>query len=126
MQKSRAVSTAFSGTTASGSLRRQDFRTSNTLDDRRDALAEADAHRGQTDLRILLLHHVQQRGGDTRTGTTQRMAERNRAAIVVDLGFSLIEQIQTLEHGQALSREGFVQLHGLDVVDAQTLAKIIS
>src|ERR1700722_19794754 len=51
----------------------------------RDAHAAADAERGETLLGVALLHLVQQRHQDAGAGSADRMAERNRAAIDVDL-----------------------------------------
>src|ERR1700744_6521287 len=51
-----------------------------------DAHAAADAERGEALLGIALLHFVQQRDQHARAGCTDRMTDRDRAAIDVDLG----------------------------------------
>ncbi len=55
------------------------------LHDHRDALAAADARRGQPVLRFAAPQFVQQRNHQPRAGRSQRMAQRNRAAVHVDL-----------------------------------------
>src|ERR1700733_13547110 len=56
------------------------------LDAHGDAHAAADAERGKALLGVALLHLVQQRHQHARPGGTDRMADRDRAAIDVDLG----------------------------------------
>src|SRR5690348_14616567 len=46
------------------------------LPDGRDALAHADAHRGQAVLRVAVLQLAHQRADEACTAATQRMAER--------------------------------------------------
>src|SRR5438445_9425995 len=51
----------------------------------RDAHAAADAERGEALLGIAPLHLMQKRHQHARTGSPDRMAERNRSAIDIDL-----------------------------------------
>src|SRR3990167_7945569 len=90
------------------------------FEDGADALAETDAHGRHTEGAAILLHHVQQGTGDTRTGTTERVTQGDRAAVQVDLLFNLVEHFQVLQHRQGLGSEGFVKLEEVDVVDGQT------
>src|ERR1700761_1779687 len=80
-----------------------------------DAHAAADAQRGEALLRIALLHFVQQRHQYARTGGADRMADRDRAAIDVDLGRIPAE---VLVDRAGLRREGFVGLDQVEIADA--------
>ncbi len=62
-----------------------EFRDSGAaLEDRRHALALADADRRQAELRALVEHPVEQRRGEPCPGGAQRVADRDRAAAGVD------------------------------------------
>ncbi len=59
-----------------------------------NALPHADTHRGQTQGTFLLLQHVQQGGGDTRPGATQRVTQSDSAAVEVHALFHAVGQAQ--------------------------------
>src|SRR5919198_4085098 len=63
----------------------------NALDDGRDRLAEADAHRGQPVAAVAPLELVQQRRGDARPCRAERMAERDAPAVRVHVLGALLE-----------------------------------
>ena len=86
------------------------------LEDGRHALALADAHRRQAQLRALVAHPVQQRGRDPGAAGAQGVADRDRAAARVDLVFV---DAQQLEHGQDLDGERLVELDAIDLVEGQ-------
>src|SRR6266550_2118308 len=54
------------------------------LDAERDGVAAAEAERGKTLFRTTILHRVQKRRQDTRSARSDRMSERDRAAVDVD------------------------------------------
>src|SRR5579859_5597264 len=85
--------------------------------DSRGALATAHAHRHHAILRIPALHLAQNGGRELRARAAQRMAERNRPAIDVDL-FEI--QSRAPDHRQRLHREGLVQLDQVDIVELQS------
>src|SRR6267154_486133 len=80
----------------------------------RDAHAAADAERGEALLGIAPLHLVQQRHQHARTGSADRMAERDRAAVDVDLGGIPAE---VLVDGASLCGKGLVGLDEIEVLD---------
>src|SRR5690606_41752739 len=84
-----------------------------------DTLAQTDTHRGHAKGTAVLLHDVQQCAGDTCTRAAERMAQRNGAAVQVDLLVHLVEQLEVLEHWQSLRSEGLVQLDVADVIHGQ-------
>src|SRR5690606_34749412 len=100
---------------------------SETLPHSGNALTEADTHGGYTKLTAFGLHDIQQRGGDTGTRATQRMAQGDRAAVQVNLLFHYTQQFQVFQNRQRLTSEGFVQLPEVDVFDLQacTLQRLL-
>src|SRR5436305_8671905 len=81
----------------------------------RDAHAAADAQRGEALLGIALLHLVQQGYQHARAGGADRMADRNRAAIDVDLAGIPAE---VLVDRAGLRRERFIGLDQVEIADA--------
>ena len=67
----------------------------------------------------ILLHHVEQGAGNTRTGATERVTQGNRAAVQVNLLVHLVEYFQIFQHRQGLCSESFVELEVVDIVDAR-------
>ena len=67
-------------------------------------------------LRLAAPQLVQQRDQQTRAGRTQRMAERDRSAIHVDL---LAIEAELFLDRQVLRGEGFVHFDQVDVVELQ-------
>ena len=78
-------------------------------DAHRDAHAAADAQGGETLLGIALLHFVQQRHQHARAGGADGVADRDRAAVDVDLGRIpaevLVDRAGLREIGRASCRE---------------------
>src|SRR6202030_2601451 len=85
---------------------------SDSFDDRRGAHAAADAQRHQRSLLIGALEFVEHGAEDHRTRCPQRMAERNRAAIDVDLGVVDVEGLDVAQHDRS---KRLVQLEQVDV-----------
>ena len=85
-----------------------------SLDDGGDALADADAHGRQTIAAAALLHLVNERRHDSCATATQRMTERDGAA--VDVQFLEIDTEFTCAR-QYLRGEGFVQLNEINLID---------
>src|SRR6266851_9048364 len=83
-------------------------------DAHRDAHAAADAQRGEALLGIALLHFVQQRDQHAGTGSADGVADRDRAAVDVDLG-SIPAEI--LVDGAGLRREGLIGLDQIEIAD---------
>src|SRR5712692_9262844 len=79
-----------------------------------DAHAAADAQRGQAFLGVALLHLVEQRNEDARAGRADRMAERDGAAVDVDLAGVPAE---VLVDGAGLGGERLVRLYEVEVAD---------
>ena len=77
-----------------------------------DTHAAADAQRGEALLGIALLHFMQQRHQHARAGCTDRMADRDRAA--VDLRGIPAE---VLVDRAGLRREGFIGLDQVEIAD---------
>ena len=80
------------------------------------AHAAADAQGSQTLMRTTMLHGVQQGDEDTGTGSADGMAQRNSAA--VDVQLALVE-VQSLADGNRLSSESLVGLDQIHVVHGQ-------
>ena len=59
---------------------------------------------------------MQQGADDPRTGTAEGMAQRDCAAVEVDLLIHRVEQAEVFQHGQGLGREGLVELPQVNVV----------
>src|SRR5882672_7706658 len=79
-----------------------------------DAHAAADAQRGEALLGVALLHLVEQGRQHARARGADRMAERDRAAIDVELRWI---EAEFLADGQRLRGEGFVGLDEVEVLD---------
>src|SRR5437879_5988301 len=88
--------------------------SASALDAHGDAHAAADAERGQALLRAALLHLVEQGHQHARTRRADRMAERDGAAIDVDLGRIPAE---ILVDRAGLRGEGLVRLDQVEVLD---------
>jgi hypothetical protein len=84
----------------------------NPLDHHCDSLTSADTCCGQSIPLLPALQLVKQRKHQARTGSTQRMTQRNRSAIHV--GTRAI-QPELLLHGQVLGRERLVHFNEIDI-----------
>src|SRR5215472_9912286 len=80
----------------------------------RDAHSAADAQRSQSFFRIALLHLMQQRDQHAGARRADRMAERDRAAVDVDL---VGVPAEILVDRARLGREGFVRLDQVEIFD---------
>src|SRR3954471_15040360 len=81
----------------------------------RDAHAAADAQRGEALLGIALLHLMQQRHQHARAGSADRVADRDSAAIDIDLSRVPTE---VLVDRAGLRRERLVGLDQVEIADA--------
>src|SRR4051794_21282760 len=93
------------------------------FDDGRGAHAAADAQRDQRRRLVGALQFVEHGAQYHGAGSTERMAERDRAAIDVDLGAIDIEGLHVAQHDR---RKGFVQLEQIDIrfVHARALEQL--
>src|SRR5436305_15338540 len=78
----------------------------------RNAHAAADAERGKAFLGIALAHLVQQGDEHPRPGRADRMSERDRAAVDVDLGGI---PTKVFVHRARLRRKGLVRLDQTEI-----------
>src|SRR6185437_14911269 len=92
-------------------------RRSLTLHAQGNAHAAADAKRRQALLRLALLHLMQQGHEHARARGADGMAERDRAAIHVDLRWI---EIEVLGDGTSLSGESLVRLDQIEILDLPT------
>src|SRR5690348_1869351 len=88
-------------------------RGSAALDAHRDAHAAADAERGEPLLHVPLLHLVEERHQDARSGGADRVPQRDRAAVDVDLRDVPAE---VLVDRAGLRGERLVRLDELEIV----------
>src|SRR5262245_19039545 len=86
------------------------------VDDRPDALANADAHRREAITSSAPPQLVDKRRQDPRTRAAERVAERDRAAVDVDA--SAVEVLLT-DALQRLGAERLIQLDEVHVADPQ-------
>src|SRR5687767_9156925 len=84
------------------------------LQQQRDALAAADAQRDEAELVTLALHLRQALGGDERAGRRDRMAERDGAAVRVDLRGV---EVEVADDRERLRGERLVELDHADLVE---------
>src|SRR6267143_6123673 len=82
----------------------------------RHPLSAANAHRLQADRLVFGGEAVEQRTEDARPGHPERMAERDRAAVWIELLAEGVDA-QLPSCRDDLRSEGFVDLHDVDVVD---------
>src|SRR5215212_3407198 len=86
----------------------------NTLDDHRNPLPSADARGGEAVALLAAAQLVENRQQEARAGGAERMAERDRAAVDVQL---LLVDVELFRDREDLSRERFVDLDEVDVVE---------
>src|SRR5262245_4455233 len=86
--------------------------SSHPLDDGRGAHAAADAQGHQRGRLVGALELVEHGAEDHRAGRAERMTERDRAAIDVDLGVVDVERLDVAQHHRG---KGLVQLEQVDV-----------
>ena len=85
----------------------------------RDALADADAHRGKRALAAELREVM--RGGEryARARHAERMAQCNRTAVRIDV-FGVVGKAELAHAGERLRRKRLVQLPKINVVHLET------
>src|ERR1035437_1652187 len=84
------------------------------LEDAGGAHASADTHGDHAVFDVPSRHLAQQGSGELRAGAAERMAERDGAAVDVDLGKIKAEH---LDDGERLRGERLVQLDQVDIVE---------
>src|SRR6202158_6161505 len=89
------------------------------LDRHRDALPDADAHRGERALAAALLHAVHRGHGEARAAHAERVAERDGAAMRVD-EIGIVLDAELAQAGDALRGEGFIELDQIEIADLQS------
>src|SRR5436305_14458450 len=85
---------------------------SNSLPDRGDALAHADAHRGETVLHAAMLHLAYQGADQASSAAPQRVTQCDRAAVDVDL---LLIEAEEADARERLRGKRLVQLDECNV-----------
>src|ERR1044072_5366239 len=90
---------------------------SDAFEDRRQALADADAHRRDPVLAAAAAQLTDQGGGEASAGAAERVAEGDRAAVDVELLFVDAELAGAGEH---LRGEGLVELDQVDLLEGET------
>src|SRR6185369_13936559 len=89
------------------------------LDQDRDALAAADAGRGDAEALLAAPQLQHERQDQTRARRAERVPERDRAAVDVDL---VTVQAELLLAAEVLGREGLVDLDEVDVGELHAAA----
>ncbi|VXA88685.1 conserved hypothetical protein [Aeromonas veronii] len=107
------------GTTLSSASRRSGW-LSHPFKHGGDALTQTDTHGGNPQGGILLLHQIDEGGGDAGAGAAEGVAQRNGAAVQVHLLVHQVLQTQILHAGQGLGGKRLVQLEQVDITDSQT------
>ena len=90
----------------------------NPLQRQRHALADADAHGGQRALAAALFQAVHRGQREARAGHAERMAERDGAAVRIDV-LGIVGDAELAQAGQALRGERFVELDQIEIADLQ-------
>src|SRR5882672_1550776 len=90
--------------------------SSNTLERQRHALADADAHGGERAPAAARLQPVQRGERDARPRHAERMAERDRAAMGIDV-LGIVGDAELAQAREPLRGEGLVDLDQVEVAD---------
>src|SRR2546430_4028933 len=88
------------------------------LERERNPLADADAHGDQRALGAGQHRLVRRRDGEPRARHAERMAERDRAAVRVDVP-GIVGEPELAQAGEALRRERLVELDPVEVADLE-------
>ena len=80
----------------------------------RDALADADAHGRERELAFPQRQFERGCPGEPRAGSAEWVAERDRAAVRIDV-FGIVSEAEVAQHRQRLRREGFVQFDHVEL-----------
>src|SRR6266478_4756872 len=94
----------------------------NPLERERYALPYAYAHCGERKLAIALLQSVHRRERKARTRHAERVAERDRPAMSVDM-LGILRNAQLAQTGETLRCERLVDLDQVEVADPETQAR---
>src|SRR6185437_14941999 len=103
-KRSRIASVVNSGSDMDG-----ETLASDALDDERNALPDADAHRAQRVAAPRALELVHRRRDEPRAARAERMAERDRATVGIHARI-VVGEAMVARDGQRLCRERLVQL----------------
>src|SRR5262245_16876212 len=87
-----------------------------SLEDGRDALSEADAHRGEPEAALAASELMEEGGRQARAAAAERVPECHRAAVHVHL---LLGDLELARTGEGLAGERLVDLHQVHLIDAQ-------
>src|SRR3954467_7353801 len=98
---------------------RNDAGSVQLLDGHRDALADADAHRGERALAAALLHAMTRGQRQPRAAHAEGMAERNGAAMRVD-EIGIVPDAELAQACNTLRGECFIELDQIEVADLQS------
>src|SRR5262245_32802833 len=86
------------------------------FEDRRQALADADAHRRDPVAAAAAAELVKEGGGEAGAGAAERVAEGDRAAVDVE---PLLVDPELADAGEDLRGEGLVELDQVDLVELE-------
>lgn len=95
---------------------------SQSFDQRRDALTDTDAHGDHGAPRPGAGERIHGRQGEPRARHAEGMAERDGAALRVDV-CGTVREPEFAQHRERLGREGLVEFDQVDVAERQTLAR---
>src|SRR5206468_12861798 len=90
-----------------------DAASSRAFDSEGDAVPAAQAERRDTAFQVAALQRIDQRGEHAAAARSDRVAERDGAAVDVD---AVAIDAELVEHRHRLDREGFVELEEVDVL----------
>src|SRR2546425_10010664 len=99
-----------------GSLKRARTRSLRSFNDHRDRVAATEAQGRESALRAAILHCVNEGRQHARAAAADRVAERHRTAVYVEL---LVRNPQLSHHREARRGVRLVVLEEVDVVDGQ-------
>src|SRR6185437_58030 len=88
----------------------------NSFDCERHTLPDADAHGGKPELAAVFFQAMRRGQRQPRTRHAERMAERDRAAMRIDL-FRIVGEAELAQAGERLRGKGFVELDQIIVTN---------
>src|SRR5205814_2041998 len=91
------------------------------LQSERDSLADSDAHGGEAELSAIALQFLGGGKREARTGHSQRVAERDGAAVRIHASV-VVGNAELPKDGEALRGEGLVELDHVEVADLEAEA----
>lgn len=99
------------------SLRTNEKTNLNRLQQQRNTLSTSDAGRSDGSLQVLALQLVHQMTGDARSGRSQRVSQRDRTTVQIEL---VGVETERLNAGKSLNAERFVDFVQIDVALGQS------